>query len=229
MPLLCHRCGTSLAADAGFCSECGAPLLRYSLPDADATLEPSTLSAGRRSAAPALGSSGIQWKQAIRISAAVSLAAGLLSSFLAMGSLIWVLGGAVLVISIYRRKVPAPELQLRLGARIGVVTGAMTAMFAIAGNTLLLLFQRYGLHQGTLLDASLTSTVQQSMSRAATGTDAQAQVKSALAFLLSPEGRAGMILLGMGFVALIILLLSIAGGVLGVQLYRNRPSAQPLA
>lgn len=173
------------------------------------------------------GSSGIQWKPAIRIAAVVSLAAGLLSSFLAMGSLIWVLGGAVLVIAIYRRRVPYPELQLSLGARIGVVTGTMTAIIAIAGNTLLLLIQRYGLHEGKLLDANLNSTVQQSMSRAAAGTEAQTQMTAALSFLLSPEGRAGMVLLGMGFIALIILLLSIAGGVLGVQLYRNRQSAQP--
>ena len=227
MPLLCHRCGNSLAADANFCSECAAPLLRYSSPDSG-TPNNEAAAPGRRPVTLPEGRSGIQWKSAIRISAIVSLAAGLLSSFLAIGSLIWILGGSVLVIAIYRRKVPSPELQLSLGARIGVLTGALTAIFAVTGNTVLLLVQRYALHQGNALDASLSSTVQQSMSHAATSTEAQAQVSTALSFLLSPEGRAGMVLLGMGFVALIILLLSIAGGVLGVQLYRNRQSAQPI-
>ncbi len=201
--------------------------MRYTSPTASALEEP-TPAPGRRPVAAAEGASGVQWKSAIRIAAVVSLASGLLSSFLAMGSLIWVLGGAVLVIALYRRRVPSPELQLSLGARIGVVTGTLTAIIAIAGNTLLLLVQRYGLHEGKMLDASLNSTVQQSMSRAAAGTEAQTQMTSALSFLLSPEGRAGMVLLGMAFIALIILLLSIAGGVLGVQLYRNRQSTQPI-
>ena len=90
------------------------------------------------------------------------------------------------------------------------------------------MFQRYGLHQGNLLDASLNSTVQQAINRASTGTEAQAQGDtSTLAFLLSPEGKAGMVLAGMACIALIILLLSIAGGVLGAQFYRNRRNIQP--
>lgn len=227
MDLLCHRCGNTLARDASFCPQCGAPQLRFT---ASETAPPSSTgqTADRADLPVGVEHGDIQWKSAIRIAASVSLAVGLLSSILALGSLLWVMGGAVLVIALYRRRVPYAALQPSLGARIGVVTGTMAAAFAVAINTLLLVFQRYGLHQGNLLDASLNSTVQQAISRASTGTEAQAQVTTTLAFLLSPEGKAGMVLAGMACIALIILLLSIAGGVLGAQLYRNRRNIQPI-
>ncbi|HUZ05437.1 MAG TPA: zinc ribbon domain-containing protein [Acidobacteriaceae bacterium] len=231
MKPLCHRCGNILIEDASFCAQCGAPQLRFTPPDPDVP-PGGSLEEGRAGAHPrVLGverHAEIQWKAAIQIAALVSLGVGVLSSILAVGSLLWVLGGAVLVIFLYRRRVPYAVLQPRLGARIGVVTGALTAAIAVAGNTILLLVQRYGLHQGKLLDETLSNTVQQAMSRAATGTEAQAQMASAVSLLLSPEGRAGMVLLGMAFIALIILILSIAGGVLGVQIYRNRSDAHPI-
>jgi hypothetical protein len=145
-----------------------------------------------------------------------------------VGGLVWVLGGGVLVVALYHRRVPYAVLQPSLGARIGVVTGTLTAAIAVLGNTVLLLLQRYGMHQGKMLDEALTTTVQQAMGRAAADSGAQAQVAAVANFLLSPEGRAGMVLLGMALVAFIILLLSIAGGMLGAQIYRNRQDAHPL-
>lgn len=225
MDLLCHRCGNALANDASFCAQCGAPQLRFTPPD-QITVAEEGVPAGHRRILVIERRADIQWKSAIQIAAMVSLVVGLLSAVLAIGSLLWVLGGAVLVIALYHRRVPYAVLQPSLGARIGVVTGTLTALIAVAGNTILLLVQRYGLHQGKLLDETLTSTFQQAMNRAAAGTEAQAQMTTAMAFLLSPEGRAGMVLLGMAFIALIILVLSIAGGVLGAQIYRKRNNAQ---
>lgn len=226
--MLCHRCENTLESDASFCSQCGAPQLRFIPQTTDALQESGTEDErGHVSMGSDRGGihdrGGIQWKSAIQIAALVSLVVGLLSSILAVGSLLWVLGGAVLVIVLYHRRVPYTVLQPSLGARIGVVTGTMTAAIAVVGNTLLLLMQRYGLHQGKLLDATLTHTFQQAMSRASVGAEAQAQMNTAIAFILSPEGRAGMVLLGMAFIALIILILSIAGGVLGARFYRNLP------
>ncbi|MGC9291592.1 MAG: zinc ribbon domain-containing protein [Acidobacteriaceae bacterium] len=227
MGLVCHRCGDALARDASFCPQCGAPQLRFTPPEPDGTAADG--SPGGRPRVVVTGRSvDIQWKYAIQIAALVSLGVGLLSSILAVGSLLWVMGGAVLVIALYHRRVPYAVLQPSLGARLGVVTGTLTAAIAVVSNTVLLLVQRYGLHQGKLLDETLTNTVRQAMDRAASGTEAQAQVTAAIAFLLSPEGRAGMVLLGMALIAFIILLLSIAGGVLGTQIYRHRQGAQPI-
>ncbi len=228
MKMPCHRCETPLENESNFCFQCGAPQLRF-IPQTPAALQESGTEDERGHVS--MGSdgegirdrAGIQWKSAIQIAALVSLVVGLLSSILAVGSLLWVLGGAMLVIVLYHRRVPYTVLQPSLGARIGVVTGTMTAAIAVVGNTLLLLVQRYGLHQGKLLDATLTRTFQQAMSRASVGAEAQAQMNAAVVFILSPEGRAGMVLLGMAFIALIILILSIAGGVLGARFYRNLP------
>ena len=217
-----------MARGAAFCAQCGSPQLRYTAQESD-FLPGANGEASPAPQAQSMDSSGVLWKPAIRIALWVSLGAGLLSSVLAAASLLWILGGAILVITLYRRAVPGVLLQPSQGARIGLLTGTLTAATAMAGNTLLLVIQRFGLHQGNLLDSTLNSTMQQAMARAASGAEAQAQMASTLAFLLSPEGRAGMVLCGMGFIALVILLLCVVGGVLGTQMYRNRSKAQPTA
>jgi hypothetical protein len=228
MDPLCHRCGDTLARDAAFCAQCGSPQLRYTAQETD-FLPGANGEASPAPQAQSMQGSGVLWKPAIRIALWVSLGAGVLSAVLAAASLLWIIGGAILVITLYRRSVPGVMLQPSQGARIGLLTGTMTAAAAMAGNTLLLVTQRFGLHQGNLLDATLNSAMQQALARAATGAEAQAQMASTLAFLLSPEGRAGMVLLGMGFIAFVILLLSVVGGVLGVQMYRNGSKPQPTA
>ena len=226
MKLPCHRCENTLDSEASFCSQCGAPQLRFT-PQEPSALQEASAEGGRVHVPPGNDREGIQWKAAIQIAALVSLVVGLLSSILAVGSLLWVLSGAVLVVALYHRRVPYTVLQPGLGARIGVVTGTMTAAIAVAGNTLLLLVQRYGLHQGKLLDDTLARTFQQAMSRADVGAGAQTQMTAAIAFMLSPEGRAGMVLLGMAFIAFIILILSIVGGVLGARFYRSASAPRP--
>jgi ribosomal protein L40E len=228
MDLLCHRCGDTLAQASAFCGHCGAPQLRYTAQETD-FLPGSNGEASPAPQAQSMEYSGVQWRPVIRIALWVSLGAGILSSVLAAASLLWILGGAVLVIVLYRRSVPNALLQPGQGARIGMLTGTLTAAAAMASNTLLLVIQRFVLHQGSQLDATLNSTMQQAMTRATSGAEAQAQMASTVTFLLSPEGRAGMVLLGMGFIAAVILLLSVAGGVLGTRMYRSRSKPQPTA
>ncbi len=213
---------------AAFCAHCGSPQLRYTAQEID-FLPGANGEASPAPQAQSMQGSGVLWKPAIRIALWVSLGTGALSAVLAAASLLWIVGGAVLVVALYRRSVPGVTLQPRQGARIGLLTGTMTAAAAMAGNTLLLFTQRFGLHQGKLLDATLNSALQQALAHAASGAEAQAQMASTVNFLLSPEGRAGMVLLGMGFIAVVILLLSVMGGVLGAQMYRSGGKPQPSA
>ena len=217
-----------MARNAAFCAGCGAPQLRYTAQETD-FLPGANGEASPAPQAQSMECSGVHWKPAIRIALWVSLGAGILSSVLAAASLLWIVGGAILVIALYRRSVPGVMLQPSQGARIGLLTGTLTAAAAMAGNTLLLVIQRFALHQGSLLDSTLNSTMQQAMARAATGAEAQAQMASTISFLLSPEGRAGMVLMGMGFIAVVILLLSVIGSVLGTRMYRSRSKPQPTA
>ncbi len=224
MELVCHRCSATIEPDAYYCQNCGAPQIHFVPQDetADAAANgmpggSSTLPDGEH-AAPIHTS--ILWKPAIQIAALVAAGVGILSTLLAAGSVLWVAIGAVITIGIYHRRQPRVLLGRRTGARIGALVGLLTAAVALAGNAVFLVVQRYGLHQGDQIDSQLTTIVKQAADRAA-AMDPQAPVATFTNFWLSAEGRIGLILLTMGFLATLILLFAIAGGVLGAQIYRS--------
>jgi ribosomal protein L40E len=229
MDQVCHRCSATVEPDAIYCQNCGAPQVRFLAP------EPETAIAGDDAAKVASlqeldlagHSDTIQWKPMIRIAAVVSVGVGILSTLLAAGSVLWVAAGAVIVIGIYRRRQPRVTLGRRAGARIGALVGLLAATIALAGNAVFLVIQRYGMHQGTLIDTQLNGIVKQAAERAAS-MDSQAPVATFTNFWLSAEGRIGLILLTMGFLALLIFLFAIAGGVLGAQIYRSPRSRRAL-
>ena len=220
MDLVCHRCSATLEPDAYYCHECGAPQIRYVAEEGEAAQ--ITAGAGIDVSATAADSTGtsISWKMAIRIAVAVGTGVGILSALLAAGSVLWVAIGAILAMGIYHRRRPLTLLGPRVGARVGALLGLIAATVAFAANSVLLVVQRFGLHQGNEIDTQLTSIVKQAAARAAT-MDPQAPVASFTNFWLSAEGRIGLILLTMAFLSVLIVLFAIAGGVLGAQIYRS--------
>lgn len=219
MELTCHRCSATLEPDAWYCSTCGAPQIRFAAPEESSDLTGSE--AGSMSAHSEAKDPGtIHWQLAIRIAAFVAIAVGIMSTLLAAGSVLWVAIGAVIVIGMYHRRQPQTFLARRTGARIGALLGLFAASVALAGNGIFLLVQRYGMRQGSQIDAQLTSIVKQAADRAA-AMDPQAPIASFTSFWLSAEGRIGLILLTMAFLSALILLFAIAGGVLGAQIYRS--------
>ncbi|MGC1869576.1 MAG: zinc ribbon domain-containing protein [Acidobacteriaceae bacterium] len=219
MDLVCHRCSATLDPEAYYCPECGAPQIRYVADEGDAAQAMPGVSVDIQAGAAGTGTS-ISWKLAIQISAVVGTAVGILSAVLAAGSVLWVAVGAVVAMGIYHRRRPLTKLAPRVGARVGALLGLIAATVAFAANAVLLVVQRYGLHQGTEIDTQLTSIVKQAAARAAT-MDPQAPVTSFTNFWLSAEGRIGLILLTMAFLSVLIVLFAIAGGVLGAQIYRS--------
>lgn len=217
MELVCHRCSATVEPDANYCLQCGAPQVRF-IPQ-----EEGPYGAQNRSGpqAPEIDTgNSIHWKLTIRIAAAAALVAGIFSTLLAVGSVLWVAVAAVLAIGAYRRRQPHAMLPPRTGARIGALVGVMAAAVALAGNAVFLVIQRYGMHQGNLIDVQLATIVKQAAQRATT-MDPQAPVATFTNFWLSAEGRVGLILLTMGFLAILILLFAVAGGALGAQIYRS--------
>ncbi|MEO7004918.1 MAG: hypothetical protein ABI064_05710 [Acidobacteriaceae bacterium] len=204
--------------DAFYCQNCGAPQIRFVAPEEDSAAPDGSLTGKPSDAVDAHGSA-VQWKPMIRIAAGVAVAVGILSTLLAAGSVLWVAAGAIFVIGIYRRRQPRAILGRRVGARIGALVGLLAAVVALAGNAIFLVIQRYGMHQGNLIDTQLNGIVKQAATRAA-AMDPQAPIAVFTNFWLSAEGRVGLILLTMGFLALLIFLFAIAGGVLGAQIYR---------
>lgn len=170
----------------------------------------------------------VSWKMAIRIAVLVGTGVGILSALLAAGSVLWVAAGAVVAMGIYHRRRPLTKLGPRVGARVGALLGLIAATVAFAANSVLLVVQRYGLHQGNQIDTQLTAIVKQAAARAAT-MDPQAPVATFSNFWLSAEGRIGLILLTMAFLSLLIVLFAIAGGVLGGQIYRSSRGSKALS
>jgi ribosomal protein L40E len=222
----CYRCSATLEPDAYYCPNCGAPQVRFVAQEESASLNdahptPAPIVSGAEPGAE------IQWKLAIPLAASIAIAAGVLSTLLAAGSVLWAILAAVLVIGMYRRRRPSLSIGRSAGARIGALVGLFAAFISLAGNAVFLLVQRYGMHQGNLIDTQLTGIVKQASARAA-AMDPQAPIASFTNFWLSAEGRIGLILLTMGFLAGLILLFAIAGGVLGAQIYRS-PRRKPAA
>ncbi len=218
MDLVCHRCSATLEPESYYCQACGAPQIRYVAEEGEAAQAMPGISVNLQAAA-GMGSS-VSWKLAIRIAAIVGTAVGVLSAVLAAGSVLWVAVGAVVAMGIYHRRRPLTKLAPRVGARVGGLLGLIAATVAFAANSVLLVIQRYGLHQGSQIDAQLTAIVKQAAARAAT-MDPQAPVATFTNFWLSAEGRIGLILLTMAFLSVLIVLFAIAGGVLGAQIYRS--------
>lgn len=219
MDSVCHRCNATLEPDAYYCRECGAPQIRFVVEDADPAPLTSDVGINIHAGDSGIGTA-VSWKMAIRIAALVGTAVGILSALLAAGSVLWVAVGAVLAIGIYHRRRPLTALGPRVGARLGALLGLIAATVAFAANSVLLVVQRYGMHQGNEIDTQLTSIVKQAAARA-TNMDPQAPVATFTNFWLSAEGRIGLILLTMAFLSVLIVLFAIAGGVLGAQIYRT--------
>ena len=227
MDLVCHRCSATLDPEAYYCPECGAPQIRYVADEGEAAPGTPETSVNIQAGAAGTGAT-LSWKLAIQIAALVGTGVGILSALLAAGSVLWVAVGAVLAIGIYHRRRPLTKLGPRVGARVGALLGLIAATVAFAANSVLLVVQRYGLHQGNEIDTQLTSVVKQAAARAA-NMDPQAPVTSFTNFWLSAEGRIGLILLTMAFLSALIVLFAIAGGVLGAQIYRSSRGSKALS
>ena len=227
MDLVCHRCSATLEPEAYYCRECGAPQIRYVAEDNEASSTTAGVSVNIHAGAADSGT-GVSWKMAIRIAALVGTGVGILSALLAAGSVLWVAVGAVVAIGIYHRRRPLTAMGPRVGARLGALLGLIAATVAFAANSVLLVVQRYGMHQGNEIDTQLTSIVKQAAARATT-MDPQAPVATFTNFWLSAEGRIGLILLTMAFLSALIVLFAIAGGVLGAQIYRTSRGSKAIS
>jgi hypothetical protein len=219
MNLLCHRCGATLSASELFCPDCGSPQLKFAQQE---EVDGDSVS-GRPPGTPAR-SQGISWKDAILAALLVAVPAGLLSavSVLSWGCCLWVVGGAVLAIVVYHRRAPAFLLETRSGIRIGLVAGLIAAYSSVIATAIGRVFARFVLHQGYAIDQLYDSVIQQSTALVQTNPDAEAQWRTYVHFLLSPDGRAAYTLINAATTSLGIILFSAIGGVLGVRLLAAR-------
>lgn len=225
MEQVCHRCGTALNSTDPFCPHCGAPQLLY-----EASEEPpsaANTSASQRLSARNLDA--IAWRDAILGAAIIAIPAGVLSSLLGL-EVLWGLAGGMVLISLYRRRTgtfPTSKIGWRIGGLLGIFAGVIAAAF----GGLALIVQRYGFHQGALIDQRArqfveTTTQMYANLFAGSNPDVVAALAQSQRFWLSPDGAAAMVLMNAAGATMFLLFFAAAGAALGARLsQRTAPSS----
>lgn len=233
MNLHCHRCGTVLSPASPFCPQCGAPQLfcpSYEQTDliAGSSSDEVDLTANGRSHAASVHV--VDWRVVVNISLIVAAVAGGLCVLafvvppLSVACFFWVISCSLITIRLYQRKVAVAPLNAGMGARIGVIVGLLTAFSTMSVNAITMVVQRYVLHMGATFDAELSASIHQAMARAAES-NPDVQIQGFLNFWLSPEGRAGLVLVTAAMLMAGIVVLAVISGALAAKMFpvRRRP------
>jgi hypothetical protein len=217
----CHRCGTVVSKEITFCPTCGAPQLRFE-PNEDT----ANYAAGLRQGYGVQNANSIRWKQAIRAAITAAIPMGVMSSSLlplaSLGCCLWIVGGAVIAVWLYRRRAAVSVLEARTGARIGLVAGILAALTTAIFSSISLVIERFVLHHGDAIDSTFQTQLEQLVRMAQSNPDPQGQMHAFLRFLATPDGKAAWILTGTATLSAGIVLFSTLGGALGARLFTRR-------
>jgi len=221
--------------DAGvpFCPECGAAQIKVSLSgeirperrpatpplvpgtpgEVQPPAEPIEVEGGaqRFRAAPSIAA--IDWTQALSAAVISGLVLALAWSLPVLGAFLWMLAAGVLSVALYRRRYPEGEFTSGMGAKVGALAGLFGfILFSLFSAMAMLLFR-----QGGRLRQIMFQAMEQSAAR-----NPDPRVHEMLQRLMSPEGMAVMIALGMGMFLVGFVLCCSLGGAIGASLFRKR-------
>jgi len=220
MQEFCHRCGGALPEESGespFCPQCGAPQLSFALESQSAQSNgeatEAELGAASTAAIPPPSPRQVEWKTAIRCAALVAAVGAALSvgairvDVLSPVSFLWIMSASLITLGFYQRRRPAAWMDVRVGARIGMVVGVCMALVLGVAMASAGLVGRFGLHAMGGFDAEMGARIQEAIRNSTTPIPPEM-----LGFLASPEFRGGMMVTGFVFVSGLILVLSTVGG-----------------
>jgi len=215
---ICHRCGSTVSRQDGFCPVCGAPQLHFDSSDQVALDENADTpgSAGRPGQ--------VNWKVVLSGCARFAIPAGILCGLplVSAGALLWVVGAASAIILYYRRKRPMAVLSTRSGLRIGALTGFVTAYVSLLLSALLRVIVRFPMHNAGSIDNEYEQYIHSVASNMQTTPETQAQLSAYFHFLLTPDGRATLSLMYIALVAVVTILIASVGGAVGVRMFAGR-------
>jgi hypothetical protein len=220
MELSCSRCHQTVQDGICFCPNCGLPQLVYSPENSGEAGQPERWGDAVRDA------NSVDWNSALRSTLPLAIPAGILCSVLSPVSVLGLLlmgATAAWVVTLYTRSHRPAWITVGAGARIGFVTGVVGSWTAAAMSGISLYAMRYWLHQGTAFDDFWQNVVNMQQAQGtAVGADAQ-NLAAAKALMMSPEGRAGLVLFTIAILMGILVLFATAGGALGARvLARSR-------
>ena len=155
------------------------------------------------------------WAVALRcvaLAAAVTAALTALSAVwapLILATWLWAMASPVVVLGVFQSRSPRSPITTGFGARLGLLTGMAVSFVLIAMNTVSMLIMRR-MHGMGEFDTRMAAMVDGVRAQAAAQPGAPA-LPLAQAMAL-PEFRAGMVLLGMAAMAVMLMVLTTAGG-----------------
>ena len=227
MEITCTRCHQAIDDGSTYCQMCGLPQLVYQAEAGAGAAQPV------RRAEPVRDAASIAWRPAMTVAARLAIPAGIIlaifflysivneSSFL--GLLFLMAAAAAWVVAIYQRNQKPAWITIGAGARIGLVTGILSAWTATASCGLLLYGARYWFNYGARIDSFWTNTVNNLFADISTAFGFDAPTAASLkTMMLTPQGRAEAFLSMTGELAAALLLFAIAGGALGAR-FLSRP------
>ena len=219
MELSCSRCHQTVQDGYCYCPTCGLPQLVFSAESS------GDAGQGERSGEAARDANSVDWNSALRSTFPLAIPAGILCSMLSPVSVFGlILRGATAawVVALYLRAQRPAWITVGAGARIGFVTGVVGSWTAAAMSGLSLYALRFWLHQGSAFDDFWQNVVNlQQQQGVAVGADAQ-NLAAAKALMMSPEGRAGLILFTIAILMGTLVLFGVAGGALGARMLTRR-------
>jgi hypothetical protein len=232
MQEFCHRCGGELPQGSGespFCPHCGTPQLFLAIENQSVETggEPAVGADGAPSTGrmPPPPPGQVEWKTAIRCAAVVAGIGSVLTlaamrvDVLSAVSFLWIMSASLITLGLYQKRRPAAWIDVRVGARIGVLVGVCLALglgIVVAGWGVV---ARFGLHSMGAFDSAMTAQLQEAIRRSTTPIPAEM-----MGFVKSPEFRAGMMLGLFAFVSACLMVMSAVGGAFaGLLRTRRRP------
>jgi hypothetical protein len=175
---------------------------------------------------------GIAWKPALGSAALLAIPAGflffemlpfslLLGPFLMAGAAAW-------AVVLYAKRASMARISTSAGAQIGLVTGIFASWLVLSANAAGMWVARFIQHQGSRIDAEFVAGINKSLERnqqmaaQMSMTSAEAAQFAQLAkvysvWLLSPEGRAGSVLIVLLFCAAFLVIFAAIGGAAGAK------------
>jgi len=233
----CHTCGGALPAKSGespFCPHCGAPQLTLSLDyqSVETGGEPKGETPGAASTGmrPPPRPQQVDWKMAIRCSMAVAGVAAVLNivaarvDILSPLNMLWVMSGSLITLGLYQKRRPAAWMDIRVGARIGLVAGLCLTVGLAISMAAVGLVARFGLHSMGSFDAQLAGQIQTAQKAMQQQSDAPGSADM-LRLMNLPEFRGGWVLAGAALFAAFLLVLSTVGGAFAGLLRMRRRAA----
>jgi hypothetical protein len=226
MEITCNRCHQTVKADNTFCPFCGLPQLTYTAESSSGQGQ-----AERWTAEAARDASMVDWKPAMRVAVLLAVPAGFLSSGLSpvgFFGLFWMAAAAAWAVILYVRGQRPGWITIGAGARIGLVTGFLSAWLAFTVGGGALFVERFLLHDGSQTDGLYNNyfveptqqAMQQSIAQMQPADAGRAQTMWAhlRAWMLSPWGHAGVWTLAFGLNSIFLLFFAAGGGALGARI-----------